>query len=77
MLTTIQPPTLTREELADLTGYHSPAWQTKWLTKHGWKFEQGRNGPKVLRAYRDARMGLAATSAAPAWQPDFSRLKAG
>tara|TARA_R110000868_G_scaffold51872_1_gene164287 strand:+ start:30 stop:221 length:192 start_codon:yes stop_codon:yes gene_type:complete len=48
---------LTAAELYELTGYRSPAWQAKWLAAHGWKFELGRDGPKVLRAYRDARMG--------------------
>lgn len=65
---------LTAAELAELTGYRSPAWQAKWLNAHGWKFEQGRDGPKVLRAYRDQRMGVTAGAIEQAWKPDFSKL---
>jgi hypothetical protein len=65
---------LTAAELLELTGYRSPAWQAKWLTAHGWKFEQGRDGPKVLRAYRDARMGMATATETVTWKPDFSKL---
>jgi hypothetical protein len=65
---------LTAAELYELTGYRSAAWQTKWLKARGWKFEQGRDGPKVLRAYRDQRMGVIASAPAAGWKPDFSRI---
>jgi len=61
---------LTEAELVELTGYTSPAWQYKWLRKYGWKFERGRYGPKVLRAYRDMRMGMAGAVETP-WEPSF------
>jgi hypothetical protein len=65
---------LTAAELFELTGYRSPAWQAKWLRSHGWKFEQGRDGPKVLRAYRDMRMGMVDVTQDKPWKPDFSVL---
>jgi len=65
---------LTAAELLELTGYRSPAWQAKWLRARGWKFEEGRDGPKVLRAYRDQRMGVTTSAAATGWKPDLSRF---
>jgi hypothetical protein len=50
---------LTREELELLTGLHQPKRMCDWLDARGWVFEPPqRRGdiPKVLRAYRDARM---------------------
>lgn len=64
---------LSAAELFELTGYRSPAWQAKWLRAHGWKFEKGRDGPKVLRAYRDQRMGITEVKST-GWKPDYSVL---
>lgn len=48
---------LTRAELADLTGYHLPAWQIRWLVAHDWRFERSATGrPVVLRAHAESRM---------------------
>jgi len=66
---------LTREDLAALTGYTKPAYQARWLQRHGWTYADSRDGPKVLRAYRDQRMGMAATTTSGGtWKPDFSVL---
>ena len=65
---------LTPAELEDITGYLRPSGQIRWLKKHGWKFEESRHGPKVLRAYRDRRMGLNVEQEIRGWKPDFSRI---
>ena len=39
---------MTQNELATLTGYSLPAWQRRWLTKHGWIFDTARNGRVVV-----------------------------
>lgn len=47
---------LTDSELLDLTGYRIPAYQVKWLTKHGirhWVNKAGR--PAVPRSEIDGR----------------------
>lgn len=59
---------LSREELLALTGTIQPKRMCQWLEVRGWAYEPpARRGdtPKVLRAYRDARLsGL---------QPDRSK----
>ena len=67
---------LTAEELADLTDAAMRSKQIEWLTSHGWIFEVSRLGnPKVLRAYAEARLGLATSAPAGRAQPNFAVLK--
>ena len=50
---------LTRAELADLTGYHLPDWQIRWLVAHGWRFERSvLDGAKATqtKAFRVAEV---------------------
>lgn len=50
---------LSRNELLALTGTMQPKRMCQWLELRGWAFEPpARRGdtPKVLRAYRDARL---------------------
>ncbi|MBR8142097.1 DUF4224 domain-containing protein [Burkholderia sp. AU19243] len=52
---------LTAEELADLVGCrpNQRSVMSSWLTKNAWPFVVDRSGlPKVLRAYRDRRLGM-------------------
>ncbi|MGK8202920.1 DUF4224 domain-containing protein [Burkholderia cenocepacia] len=52
---------LTAEELADLVGCkrNQRSVMAAWLTKNAWPFVVDRSGlPKVLRAYRDQRLGM-------------------
>lgn len=69
---------LSRDELADLTGYTTPAYQCKWLDRAGYPFETSAAGrPKVLRAYVERRLGLADAVVAAEVEPDFSRWMKG
>lgn len=64
---------LTNAELAELTGYTNPAYQSKWLTTRGYPFEVSvLRRPRVLRAYVERRLGLATTVPAGQTEPDFS-----
>ncbi len=50
---------MSREELSALTGTMQPKRMSVWLESRGWVHEPpARRGdiPKVLRAYRDARL---------------------
>lgn len=50
---------MSREELSALTGTMQPKRMSEWLESRGWVHElPARRGdiPKVLRAYRDARL---------------------
>lgn len=52
---------LTSNELADLVGCkpNQRSVMSSWLTKNAWPFVVDRSGlPKVLRAYRDRRLGM-------------------
>lgn len=52
---------LSAAELADLIGCRSNqrAIMCKWLDKHRWKYvDDSKSMPKVLRAYRDKKLGL-------------------
>ena len=65
---------LTPDELAELTGYKTPARQCRWLDRAGYPFETAATGrPKVLRAFVERRLGLAAQSPATPTEPNFSR----
>lgn len=73
--------TLTKLELANLTGTVQPARMVKWLTARGWVFEApARRGdiPKVDRGYYKARMsGQVATQRRRGPNLDFmTRAKA-
>jgi hypothetical protein len=49
---------LTRDEIAELTGYKRPSAQIRWFKAHGWPFEISSLGePKILRAVVLARLG--------------------
>lgn len=68
---------MSRDELSALTGTKQPKRMRAWLDARGWVYEpQARRGdvPKVLRAYRDARL----TGTAPARQKraDYSFMTA-
>jgi hypothetical protein len=58
--------TLTREELATLTGLKQPKRQAAWLRARQWVFEEphGRGIPKVDRAYYLSRMSGQVVAAA-------------
>lgn len=61
-------------DLAELTGYVVPAYQCRWLDRHGYPFELSRAGkPKVLKAYVEKRLGLTSASVTTKTEPDFSR----
>ena len=65
---------LTAAELHELTGYRSAKWQERWLRENGWVFVVGRDGPKVLRAYRDKLLGMESTYEHVA-EPNFSMVR--
>ncbi|MDR9865868.1 MULTISPECIES: DUF4224 domain-containing protein [Pseudomonas] len=49
---------LTRDEVADLTGYERPATQSRWLRENSFPFILGGDGhPKVLRQVVISRLG--------------------
>lgn len=49
---------LTRDEMADLTGYKKPSAQIKWLRTEKFSFAVGGDGhPKVLRQVVISRLG--------------------
>ncbi len=51
---------LTSDELRELTGLCVPAYQRRWLEKHGYVFETNASGkPKVLRAFLMQKLGMA------------------
>lgn len=67
--------TLTRDELADLTGYKRASAQRAWLQERAWVFEvDGKGRPKVLRAYAEAKLGGKPQPKRREWKPDFSDL---
>lgn len=64
---------LTPEELAELTDAKARRGQERWLRDNGFTFMHSAKGAlKVLRAHRDAKMGLGAANQAHAQEPDFS-----
>lgn len=76
--------TLSREELAALTGRTQPAAQIRWLSAHGWVYDVGSDGlPKVARAYFERRMVFGTTplpspdqsAGAPVWQVNVEALR--
>jgi hypothetical protein len=56
---------LSKDEVAELTGYKLPAHQGRWLKEHGWVFERNAtNRPIVGRDYARSRLGGARQAAA-------------
>lgn len=76
---------LSEKELAELTGYKARGHQRRCLAERHWHFVESRGGrPLVGRQYaRQKLSGLvidtvpvaAPPPLAPAWTPDFSRVK--
>ena len=71
--------TLSEDELATITGYKTPGFQRRWLTRNEWEYVlTGARRPVVGRVY--ARLKLAgvkpsATNAvAETWTLDLSRV---
>ena len=63
---------LSKDEIAELTGYKLPAHQRRWLQDRGWVFERNAtNRPIVGRAYALSRLG-GATHTAPTSSPSSS-----
>jgi hypothetical protein len=58
---------LSREEIADLTGYQQRRKQTDWLRREGWPFAVGGDGhPRVLREELQRRLGASEGAKQPA-----------
>ena len=58
---------LTREEIADLTGYQQRQKQMDWLRREGWPFAVGGDGhPRVLREELQRRLGVVEGAKQPA-----------
>lgn len=65
---------MTKDELADLTGYKVAKRQIAWLRDRGWRFELDRlDRPKVDRDYCKSRMGNE-TGAQPETQPNWAAI---
>lgn len=48
---------LAKTEVQELTGYERPSYQKKWLAKHGYTFEVGKDASiKLLRAHVEAKL---------------------
>lgn len=70
-----ESPYLSPAELADLTERCHRADQLAWLKKHGWKHTTTALGNiRVLRAYRDRRLGATDVEPVEKPQPDFSAV---
>jgi len=65
---------LSPADLGDLTDARTRPAQIKWLQAHGWVYTIGSKGNiKVLRGYRDAKLGMVVPKAArTSPEPDFS-----
>lgn len=76
---------LSDDELVEITGYKARGYQRRWLNERGWHFVESRGGrPLVGRQYARQKLSgvvidtmpvAAAPPPAPAWTPDFSRVK--
>ena len=56
---------LSPADLGDLTDARTRPAQIRWLEAHGWVYTIGSKGNvKVLRGYRDAKLGIIAPKAA-------------
>lgn len=75
---------LTREELAQLTGFKAAHCQVRWLDRNRWRYAlTRRNEPRVARDHFNERMGCgrpalshadAINHGAAAVQPNFAAL---
>lgn len=67
---------LTPDELRELTGLRVPAYQCRWLEKHGYPFETNASGkPKVLRAFLMQKLGMVQQPGmGMAIEPDFDAI---
>lgn len=67
---------LTPEEMSDLTGLVIPAYQCRWLEKHGYPFETNASGkPKVLRSFLLQKLGMMRPlSAGMGQEPNFDAI---
>lgn len=64
---------LSPAELVDLTDARTRPAQQRWLDANGLRYVVSAKGQiKVLRAHRDAKLGLGGAVGAPAAEPDFS-----
>ena len=67
---------LTKEDLAELTGYSMPGKQREWMDARGWVYEVSAMGRiKVLRRYAEMRLGLPIQGGEKKHtEPDFSSI---
>ena len=64
---------LTHEELQELTGCKQRARQLTWLRSREWAHETTARGEiRVLRAYRDQRLGIATRTEPRSPDADFN-----
>lgn len=76
----MEPLFLSKEEIAELTGYKIPALQCRWLKEKGWIFERNNNGRAIVgRAYANTRLGAADLSqcmhGSSTARPNFAALR--
>lgn len=66
---------MSREALADLTGYKTAKGQITWLRQRGWRFELDRlDRPKVDVDYYRGRMGVEQSAPAAATGPNWAAI---
>ena len=66
---------LTGDEVHALTGFKTPARQTKWLSKKGWRFVvNGNRKPVVARKYAEKMLGCDAPEEST-YKPNFTALR--
>lgn len=73
----MEPLFLSKEEVADLTGFKLHSKQCAWLRGNGWVFELNANRrPIIGRAYAMQRLGFASgnTDTATLARPNFDAL---
>lgn len=64
---------LSPDELVELTEVHTRPAQVRWLQDNGFAYVISAKGHvRVLRAHRDAKMGVLAANDPGAGEPDFS-----
>ena len=72
----MEPLFLSREEIAELTGFRHPTKQTNWLQRKGWRFEINANrAPIVARKYAEKMLGCGGSDE-PIYKPNFTKLRA-
>lgn len=75
----MEPLFLSKNEIAELTGYKLSAHQCRWLRERGWVFEQNCNKhPIVGRSYAKSRLGGSdhGDTAPRITRPNFAALNA-